>query len=71
MSDDTEENYLSIHEGIKSIPIDQLEKCIATAVTNALNGSKLNCHITKLEASAMHGVEIKLKLTNDLSDVGF
>lgn len=71
MPNSSEENYVSIDVGIKSISISQLEECIATAIANAISGSKLNCHVTKLEASGIHGVKLKIELSNDLGDVPF
>jgi len=69
VSDFSEENCIPIEYGIKSIPIGQLEECIAAAIAKAVDGSKLNCHITKLEVSDVHGVKIKLQLSNDSEDI--
>lgn len=71
MSDLPVEKYTSIDEGIKSIPVDQLEKFIASAISSAINYPKLDCHITKLDISRMYGVKIDLQLSDDLGDSPF
>ena len=63
---------MSIDTSIKSIPISQLEECIASAITKATNGSKLNCYISKVETTGMlDSVKIKLSLSNDRDDIPF
>mgnify|MGYP003388023241 CR=1 FL=1 len=72
MPETTEENYVSIDTAVKSISIKDLEQCIAAAVAEATNSSKLNCHIGKIEAEGMlDSVKLKLSLSNELGDIGF
>jgi len=71
VSEQSEENYISIDDGIKSIPISELEECIASAIANAVNTSKLSCHVRSLKTYGVQGIKITLELSNDYSDIEF
>jgi len=71
MSDSENQKYVEIAEGIKSIPIKQLEQCIANAISKEINGSKLDCHVTELKTSGISGVKLSIEVSNNHDDLEF
>jgi len=69
VTETSKENDISIVDGIKSIPIHQLEECIASAIENVLNSAKVTCHMKSLKISSAKGVKLKLELSSDSSDI--
>lgn len=69
MQDSSEDNYISIGEGIKSVPIRQLEECISAAIAKEIKGSKFSCYIAKIKISDLGGVKLKIELANNHNDI--
>jgi len=71
MPDSEEQNYVEIVDGIKSVSIARLEKCIANAIASEIGGSNLNCHISKVDAAGINEIGLRLTIANDYDDDAF
>jgi hypothetical protein len=71
MPESEEQNYVEIVDGIKSVSIARLEKCIADAIAKEIGGSNLNCHIAKVDTSNVNDVGLRLTVSNDYDDSDF
>ena len=65
---DNEDDIILVSEAVKSIPLAELEACIAEAIAKKIGSGEVNCNITRLETSGVNGLKLKMQLTDNLPD---